>query len=249
MEKVQTALIVHAHPDPRSFTSALKDAAVEALEESGVRVTVSDLYGMNFNPVAGPGDVGERLNADNFNLALEQAHALANGTLSDDIVAQQEKVKAADLIIFQFPMWWFGFPAIMKGWVDRVLSYKFAYGVGQWWNTGPLSDKRAMLAVTTGTPAGAYATDGRNGDIERILWSTEAGVLAICGFQVVPAFMAYGAPWIGDEARKALIDRYRKAVVEACTAEPKFFHTLDQFGEDLRLLPEVAPKTAGQHRS
>jgi NAD(P)H dehydrogenase (quinone) len=248
MKKVQTALIVFAHPDERSFTAALKDAAVEALERTGVAVTVSDLYTMGFNPIAGPGDVGSRLNADNFNLALEQAHALASGTLADDILLEQDKVRRADLIIFQFPMWWFGFPAIMKGWVDRVLSYKFAYGVGQWWDRGLLRDKRAMLAITTGTPAGAYATDGRNGDIERVLWHMEAGVLAICGFQVVPSFLAYGAPWIGDEGRAAQIERYKGASVAACSADPKFFHSLDEFGEDLRLLPHVTPKTAGQHR-
>lgn len=249
MSQIKNALIVHAHPDPNAFTAALKDVAVEALEAAGVTVTVSDLYAMGFNSVAGPGDVTERLSETNFNLALEQGNALEKGALAPDIVAEHEKVKAADLVIFQFPMWWFGYPAIMKGWIDRILSYKFAYGVGEWWDKGPFRDKKAMLAITTGTPAGAYATDGRNGDIERILWTTEAGVLAICGFQVLPAFVAYGAPWIGEEGRKKQLEAYRAQLAAIETAEPKFFHKLEEFGEDMRLKPEVGPRTAGQHRS
>jgi NAD(P)H dehydrogenase (quinone) len=248
MTEIKNALIVLAHPDPASYTAALKDAAVEALQAQGVTVEVSDLYAMSFEAVAGPGDVTERLSEEHFNLALEQGNALAKGALAADIVAEQDKLRAADLVIFQFPMWWFGFPAIMKGWIDRVLSYKFAYGVGEWWDKGPFRDKRAMLAITTGTPAGAYATDGRNGDIERILWSTEAGVLAICGFQVVPAFIAYGAPWIGDEGRAAQIAAYREHVSQAGSVAPKRFHPLADFGDDLRMRPDVTPATAGQHR-
>ena len=248
MTTSNNTLIVYAHPEPKSFTGALKDAAVAALKARGDQVEVSDLYAMGFNPVAGPNDMTSRLNSKAFNLALEQGHALEQGGFAEDIRAEQDKVRRADLVIFQFPLWWFGFPAIMKGWIDRVLSYKFAYGVGEWWDKGPFADKRAMLAITTGTPATAYAPDGRNGDIERILWSIEAGTLAICGFQVAPAFLAYGAPWIGDEGRAAQIEQYRAAVARARDVEPKFFHKLAEFGEDMRLTAEVEPRTAGQHR-
>lgn len=249
MPETKNVLIVLAHPDPNSYTSALARLAAETLSAEGKSVVVSDLYAMDFQPVAGPGDVGQRLSEASFNLALEQAHALERGELAPDILSEQEKVRAADLVIFQFPMWWFGYPAIMKGWIDRVLSYKFAYGVGQWWDKGPFRDKKAMLAITTGTPAGAYASDGRNGDIERILWATEAGVLAICGFQVLPPFLAYGAPWIGDEGRARQKEAYASMLREVDRAEPKRFHSLEEFGENLRLHAHVEPRTAGQHRS
>lgn len=245
---IRTVLIVHAHPDPQAYTVGLRDAAVAELEAQGVGVIVSDLYAMGFNPVAGPHDMLSRMSTERFNLALEQGHAAETGGFAPDIAAEQAKVAAADLVIFQYPLWWYGMPAIMKGWVDRVLAYKFAYGVGQWWDKGPFAAKRAMLAITTGTPRGAYATDGRNGDIERILWPAEAGVLAICGFKVLPSFVAFGAPWIGDEGRAAQIAAYRERIRTAGSTEPKFFHPLADFGDDLRLRAEVTPRTAGQHR-
>lgn len=248
MASITNAFIVHAHPDPASYTAALRDIAVAALEEQGATVTVSDLYAMNFQAVADRHDFTTTLNPDGFNLALEQGHAVAHEGFAPDIAAEQAKLAAADLVIFHYPMWWFGFPAILKGWVDRVLAYKFAYGVGQWWDQGLLSGKRAMLAITTGTPPSAYAPDGRNGDIERILWSTEAGVLAICGFDVLPAFIAYGAPWIGDEGRAAQKEAYRQRLAGIADEEPKFFHKIAEFGEDTRLKPGIEPRTAGQHR-
>jgi NAD(P)H dehydrogenase (quinone) len=57
--------------------------------------------------------------------------AFAQGTQSADIAAEQEKLLWADTVIFQFPLWWFSMPAIMKGWIDRVYAWGFAYGVGE----------------------------------------------------------------------------------------------------------------------
>lgn len=248
MTAARTALIVYAHPGRQSFSAALRDAAIETLEAEGYEVLVSDLYAQGFEAVAGPADVGDETDPDVFNLATRQGEAFEAGTLSPDILAEQAKVAAADLIIFQFPLWWFAPPAILKGWIDRVLSYKFAYGVGQWWDQGPFRDKTALLAVTTGTPGGAYAPDGRNGDIDRILWPMEAGVLAICGFKVSPPFLAYGVPWIGDEARAQVIDAYGAHLRSLETRPLRDFHRLDEFDEKLRLKAEVEPRTAGQHR-
>jgi NAD(P)H dehydrogenase (quinone) len=105
-----------------------------------------------------------------------------------------------------------------------------------------------MLSITTGTPKGAYAPDGRNGDIERVLWPLEAGVLAICGFKVLPSFVAYGAPWIGDAGRQAQKEALAATLADVDAIQPRFFHKLAEFGDDLRLKPEITPRTPGQHR-
>ena len=69
------ALLVYAHPEPQAFNAALRDVAIKALQEQGYVVEVSDLYAMNFNPVAGRGDFTECQNSEIFNLSLEQRHA------------------------------------------------------------------------------------------------------------------------------------------------------------------------------
>uniref|UniRef100_A0A8P0TF46 NAD(P)H dehydrogenase [quinone] 1 n=3 Tax=Canis lupus familiaris TaxID=9615 RepID=A0A8P0TF46_CANLF len=96
------ALIVLAHAEKASFNHAMKEAAVEALEATGWEVTVSDLYAMNFNPVISRRDVtGTPKDPGNFQYPAEAALAYKEGRLSPDIVAEQKKLEAADLVIFQ----------------------------------------------------------------------------------------------------------------------------------------------------
>lgn len=241
-------LIVYAHPEPQSFNGALKDLAVEVLEDQGHTVTVSDLYAQGFNPVASPADMTTRMDTETFNLAREQGYAAENDGFADDIQAEMEKVLAADFLILQAPMWWFSIPAILKGWVDRVLAFKVAYGLGQWWDKGIFAGRRAMLSITTGQPAPAFFPDGRNGDINRILWPLNAGILRICGYDVLPPQISYASPWIGDEGRQAIFDQYRDRLATWQTDAPLTFHNMDEFGEDMRLLPDIEPHTPGQHR-
>src|SRR5262249_2800641 len=144
-------LIVYAHPEPRSFNGAMKDVAVETLRGAGHEIVVSDLYAMDFNPMAGPRDAaGGRVDPDFFSLQKEQTAAYEAGTLAQDIGAEIEKLKWSDLVIFQFPIWWFGMPAILKGWADRVFARGFAYLPGRKYDTGMFRGKAAMVAATTG---------------------------------------------------------------------------------------------------
>jgi NAD(P)H dehydrogenase (quinone) len=130
-------LIVYAHPEPRSFNGAMRDVAVETLASAGHEVVVSDLYAMHFNAVVGADDfTGERADPGFLSIAREQTKAYEIGTLAPDIVAEQEKLRRADLVIFQFPIWWFGMPAILKGWADRVFARGFAYSTGRKYDTG-----------------------------------------------------------------------------------------------------------------
>ncbi len=113
-------LIVHAHPEPQSFTTSLKTTAQQTFKKLGHRVEVSDLYAMQFSPVASKEDFLELNQPDYFNYALEQRNAAKQNLLAPDIQAEIEKVKRADLIILNFPLYWTSVPAILKGWIDRV---------------------------------------------------------------------------------------------------------------------------------
>ena len=136
-------LIVHAHPEPQSFTTSMMKTAVEEFTRAGHAVEVSDLYAMNWNPVASSADFGSRKNPDYLVYALEQRHAWEAGTLAPDIVAEVQKLQKADLVIFNFPVYWFSVPAILKGWIDRVLVSGTCYGGLRFYDRGGLAGKRA----------------------------------------------------------------------------------------------------------
>jgi len=123
--------VVHAHPEPRSFSSALARTASETLSAAGHAVTVSDLYAAGFNPVSGRHNFVTVRNADYFKQQQEELYASENNGFAPDIEAEIGKLEAADLLVFSFPMWWFGMPGILKGWVDRVFPMGRVYGGGR----------------------------------------------------------------------------------------------------------------------
>jgi NAD(P)H dehydrogenase (quinone) len=241
------ALIVYAHPEPKSFNGATKDVAVETLRNAGHEVVVSDLYAMRFKAVVGPDDFnGERADPDFLRIATEQTKAHETGTLAPDIVAEQEKLRRADLVIFQFPIWWFGMPAILKGWADRVFARGFAYIAGRKYDTGMFRGKTAMIAATTGTSADTYAPDGIDGDILTVLWPVHNGLLRYSGFDVLPPFVAYMPGRIRQSEREAYLDAYRKRLLELDTMPKLFFHPAADYGPNERLKPGVRARSGVQ---
>jgi len=240
-------LIVYAHPEPASFNGALCSVAEKTLREAGHEVVVSDLYAQNFLAVAGPADVTSRQNDAVFNLGLEQMHAARNHDFAADLQAELDKLLAADLLLLQFPMWWFSMPAILKGWIDRVFAFGAVYDFGRTWENGVFAGRKAMLSITASAPEIAFKPDGRNGDMERVLWPIHAGILALCGYSVLPPFIAHGIPFIGEEAMAAELERFRQRLQSIDTTQPLFFHRGDEI-VDYRLAPDIEPQTPGQHR-
>jgi NAD(P)H dehydrogenase (quinone) len=241
-------LIVFAHPEPRSFNGLMKDAAAETLAAAGHAVEVADLYAEGFDPVAGPHDVTSRANTDKFDLGHEQIHAAQNSLFAPDVRRGIDRLLAADLLILQFPLWWYSVPAILKGWIDRVFAYGAIYGPGRTWDNGLMRGKRAMLSFTTSAPAETFMPDGKNGDLERILWPLHAGVFGVCGYGVLAPFVAHAVAYVPEPARDAILDQYRARLRAIEDDAPLFFHALDDYGPDRRLKPGVAPRTPAQHR-
>ncbi len=192
-------LIVFAHPEPRSLNAALREVAVEELKAQGHAVQVSDLYAMNWKTEIDRADFPNLDTDTRMKVAAASAGAFASGALTEDVKAEQEKLLWADVLILQFPLWWFAMPAILKGWVDRVYAYGFAYGVGEhsdrrWgdrYGEGTLAGKRAMLIVTAGGWAEHYSPRGVNGPIDDLLFPVNHGILHYPGYDVLPPFVAY----------------------------------------------------------
>jgi NAD(P)H dehydrogenase (quinone) len=187
------ALIVFAHPDPsRSFNAALRDVAVRTLTESGHQVEVSDLYAMEFKAVGDAGDFDPK-------------------GYADDVKAEMRKFEKADLIIFNFPLWWYSAPAILKGWIDRVFASGFAYGGGRGvYAKGPFKGKRAMVAMTTGSLETSYGENNISGSMSHILFHLHHGVFWYVGMDVLKPFIAYGPSHISEADRMKYLDDYKQ---------------------------------------
>lgn len=231
-------LIVYAHEEPKSFNGALKNTAIRTFEEAGHQVLVSDLYRMKFKAVADGEDFLERRDKHALKRQAEETTAVELGTLAHDILEEQKKLLDCDLLLLQFPLWWFGMPAVLKGWVDRVLSMGFAYGGGQCYDTGGLKGRRAMLSITTGGPDFMYSPLGRNGDMEQILFPIQHGILYFCGFDVLPPCIAYAPARATEDQRKQMLEDYRQRLATLDQLQPIAFHPTHHFDEHMQLKPE-----------
>jgi len=213
------ALIVYANPEPTSFTAALKDRAAATLTSDGWQVEVSDLHGENFNPVAGRHDfTGEPADAARFHYQTEQAKAARGNSFAPDLAREQARVAQADLLIFLFPLWWGGPPAIVKGWLERVLAYGFAYVDGARFDSGFFRDKRGLIGVVTGGTPQRFSEEGVYGPIEKVLWPMQRLALEYMGLKVLPPFVAYAAPRVDAAARAAYLDAFAERVRDAARA-------------------------------
>lgn len=201
--------IVYAHAEPDSFNSAALHVAISALEDAGHAVEVSDLYAMGFDPVSGRHNFTGAFDTDYFKQQAEETHASETGGFAPDIEAELEKIEACDLMIWQFPLWWFGLPGILKGWVDRVFVMGRVYGQGRIYEDGVFRGKRAVLSLTTGGPAAVYTPDGRNGDIDAILRPIQRGMLQFTGFGVLAPHIVFGPAHLDDEERMAALMGWR----------------------------------------
>lgn len=240
-------LIVHAHPEPRSFNGALKNTAVSTLKTLGHTVQVSDLYAMRWTPALDEADFnGPRADDEYLDLSLEQEHAFAQGTHCAQVQAEQAKVAWADLLIFQFPVWWFSMPAILKGWVDRVFSRGFAYSTGRKYESGHFNGKRAMLCLTTGTASTLYEPAGIDGDLQHVLWPIHNGILAYTGFAVLPPFAAWAPAKANDEERERYLHDYAERLRSLDSLEPLYFHPWSDYDRSQRLKPGVKARSGVQ---
>src|SRR5579872_973189 len=177
--------IVHAHHEPQSFNGALTREATAALAAAGHEVVLSDLYAMRFNPVSDRSNFVTVKDAAYFRQQAEEIYASENEGFAPDIQAEMDKLFWCDALIFQFPLWWFGLPAILKGWVDRVFAMRRAYGGGKYYDKGPFAGKRAMCSLTTGNVDSAYSENGMNGLLSTILFPINHGMLYFTGFAIV----------------------------------------------------------------
>ena len=249
-------LLVYAHPEPRSLNGSLRRFAVKRLEDAGHVVQVSDLYAMNWKASLDAHDSIDRQPDARFDPALDSKHAFENGLQSADIALEQQKLKWADAVILQFPLWWFSMPAILKGWVERVYAYGFAYGVGEHSDThwgdrygeGAMAGKRAMLIVSTGGWESHYSARGINGPIDDVLFPIQHGVLYYPGFDVLPPFVIHRTSRIDETRFSTICDALGQRLDNLWTTPPLAFRSQNAGAYDipqLTLKDDIAPGQVG----
>jgi len=107
-------LIVVAHPRKDSLTMSIAKRLISGIEASGNKYELLDLYKEKFNPVLTSPDEPDWNKPDKI--------------YSDEVIREMQRIESSDALVFVFPVWWYSVPAIMKGYLDRVWNFGFAYG-------------------------------------------------------------------------------------------------------------------------
>jgi NAD(P)H dehydrogenase (quinone) len=245
-------LVVFAHPEPHSLNGALRDVAIQALEAQGHEVRQSDLYAQSWKSQVDRDDFPSLDSTERLGPVAASKQSFETNTLTGDVQAEIDKLLWADHLILMFPLWWFTMPAILKGWVDRVFAYGFAYGVGEhserrWgdrYGEGTLKGKRAMLVVTAGGWEEHYTVRGVNGFIDDLLFPIQHGILFYPGYDVLPPFVLYRADRMGSADFEAAAERLRGRMQTIADTPPIPFRS--QNGGDY-IIPSMQLRPGVEH--
>lgn len=179
-------LIIFSHLNPKSFTKAIVDKVVEVGTAKGHEIKVIDLYADKFNPVLEFPDI---------------QGMFMGGETPADVKAYQELMLWADHYTVVYPMWWGQMPAMLKGFMDRVLANKFAFEYGPEGPKGLLTNRTARVIINTGTPNELYAQTGMHDAQKRV---NGPGLFGFCGIEA--EFTFFGTVATGpDELRKGYL--------------------------------------------
>ncbi|WP_138472533.1 NAD(P)H-dependent oxidoreductase [Poseidonocella sp. HB161398] len=169
------ALVVYCHPKPDSFTAGILELVLEKLAAAGAEVRMSDLYAEAFHPVLSAGELDAYLDCPG-NV----------GPVAEEV----EKVRWCDTLIFVYPTWWYGLPAMLKGWLDRVLLPDVAF----------LMPDRQNSTIRPGlthiTRLGVFTTCGASWRLTRFVGAPGRrtllrGVRILCARRCKTAFAAH----------------------------------------------------------
>lgn len=168
------ALVIYSHPRAGSFTEAVRDTVVDRLERAGAEVRVHDLYAAGFRP---------ELTAAELECYEDTA------TNCTHVQADVDAIRWCDTLIFVYPTWWYGMPAMLKGWLDRVLVPGVAF---------EMPDAQGNIKAGLGhiTRLGVFTTCGASWTLTRFIGAPGRrtllrGVRLLCAKRCRTAFAAH----------------------------------------------------------
>lgn len=156
-------VIIAAHPNPNSFTLSLARILAESLGANGQETNLRDLYAIRFNPVLAAAEI-------------------AGAGPARDVQEEQAIIAEADAVSFVYPLWWGSMPAMLKGYIDRVFSYGFAYKHEGAQMRGLLEGKKSLVVTLSAAPRAAME---KTGDWRAIHTLQDSHIFGTCGLDVV----------------------------------------------------------------
>ncbi|MBM9578604.1 NAD(P)H-dependent oxidoreductase [Leptospira sp. 201903070] len=185
-------LLVYCHSNPKSFTKAILDAISETLESLNHSVKIIDLYAEKFDPV----------------LQVDEAHRRRDLYKDPSMASYRELILEADHLVFIYPVWWHGFPAILKGFIDRVITSDFVYSFkdrprNSIFPQGYMSQKKISCFYTLDAPFLIALIDPG--------WlAIKYGIFRFCGFRNVERYYRHNLKHATDLERSHWIEECRK---------------------------------------
>jgi len=205
------AHIVLARPEAKSFNAHLSAISGRVLGAAGWQTTLADLYAMDFDPREGPQHFEKRRDPDQFHTQTEQRFNADEDSLPPEVNQEIDHLLGSDLLVVHFPLWWFGMPAILKGWIDRAFVYGRMYRSVMRYDTGICAGKKMIACVTTGASADSCAFNGREGDTRLHLWPL-LFPFRYLGFDVYEPEVFHGVGGVafieGNESGLSTMDTY-----------------------------------------
>ena len=182
--------LVYGHYNDNSFNAAIRDEFVKQSKVNGNQVDVVDLYKEKFDPVF----AGE-----------EPDH---------EVLDHRKRIEESDTIVLIAQIWNFRMPAIVEGWIDKVLAppwaFRFKQLVGNYgYPIGNLRDKKAIIFCTYGSPRLAITTFFLNLPIRRL----KRGVFHMCGIYNITYRRYFAVPFVSEEKRKKFLDDVKKTAL------------------------------------
>lgn len=193
-------LIIFAHPNGQdSFNRSILDRTLNASRALKVETQVRDLYQLNFDPV----------------ISWAELQGANQGITPAEIREEHQLIREADLITLVYPLWWMGFPAILKGYLDRVLSHGFAYKTEDGQSVGLLQGKKMQQFITIGSNVEKYQQLGIDKSLRDCLVD---GLFNFCGITDIQHKFFGDIHIIDDKARQQMLEDVAQITSQNLTA-------------------------------
>ncbi len=184
------AFLVYGHYNDKSFNAAIKNTFIETASKNGHTVDCVDLYKENFNPV------------------------FAGEKPDETVLDYRKRIEDSDTIVLVAPIWNFRMPAILEGWIDKVLAPPWAFTFKKLFGNygypvGNLKGKRAIVFCTYGSPQFAIRTFFLNMPTKRL----RRGVFNICGITDVVYKRFFAVPFVSEKKRKKYLEDVRNTAL------------------------------------